>query len=82
MPNRHLGIFRHQALQFGLGLLMLEMCLVSSRKDRGELRPSVRRTHVDNPHGFKPRFGRLDTEQLRLFATLDAAPEFALGGDD
>ena len=82
MANRLLGIFRHQALELGLGLLVLEMRLVGSREDRSELCPSVGRSHVNNPHGLEPRLWRLDSEQLGFFAALDTAPELALGGDD
>src|SRR6516165_4979990 len=82
MPNRLLGIFWHQTLKFGLGLLVFEMCLMGSREDRGKLRPGVRGTHIDNAYGLKPRLRRLDPEQLRLFAGLDTTPELALGGDD
>jgi hypothetical protein len=82
MAGRLLGILGHQALELGLGLLVVEMRLVGLREDRGELRPSVRRSHVDNPHGLKPRLGRLDPKQLGLFAALDTAPEFTFGGDN
>src|SRR6516162_966137 len=82
VTDRLLGIFRYQALQLGLGLLMVEMRLVGLREDRGELRPSIGRSHIDNTHGFKPRFWRLDPKQLGLFAALDTAPEVALRSDD
>jgi len=82
MGNRLLGIVRHQALELGLGLLVLEMRLVGSREDRSELCPSVGRNHVNNPHGLEPRLGRLDSEQLGFFAPLDTAPELALGSHD
>src|SRR5207302_165934 len=39
MANRLLGIFRHQALKFRLGLLVLEMRRLGSREDRSELCP-------------------------------------------
>ena len=81
MTDRLLGIFWHQALKFGLGVLVLEMCLPGSREDRGELGPRVGGSHIDNPHGFKPRLRRLDAEQLGLFATFHTAPELALGRD-
>jgi hypothetical protein len=82
MANRLLGIFRHQALKFRLGLLVLEMRRLGSREDRSELCPSVGRSHVDNAHGLKPRLGRLHAKQLRLFAALNTAPKLALGDDN
>src|SRR5690348_651875 len=82
MPKRLLGIFWHQTLKFGLSLLVLEMRLVGSRKDRGKFRPSIRRGHIDNPHSLKPRFRWLDAEQLGLLAALDTTPELAFGRDD
>ena len=82
MPNRLLGIFRHQALKLGLGLLVLEMRLAGSREDRSELGPSIGRSHVNNAHRFEPRFRRLDAKQLGLFAALDTTPELALGSHD
>ena len=58
------------------------MRLAGSREDRGELRPSVGRSHVDNTDRLEPRFWRFDPEQLRLFSALNAAPELALRGND
>jgi hypothetical protein len=37
---------------------------------------------ISTTHGFKPRLGRFDAKQLRLFATLDTAPKLPLGGND
>src|SRR5262245_8191949 len=47
----------------------------------GELGPGVGRAHVDDPHCGEPRPGRLDAEQARGLAALDAAPEFFLGSE-
>ena len=52
MADRLLGIFWHQALKFRLGPLVLEMRLVGTRENRGELGPSVRRSHIDDTHRF------------------------------
>ena len=51
-------------------------------KDAGELRPGIGRRHIDDPNGLDPRFWRLDPKQARGLASLDTAPELALGGDD
>jgi len=82
VTDRFLGVFWYQTLKFGLGLFVLEMRLAGAREGRGELRPGVRRSHIDNTHGLKPRLWRFDAEQLRLFAALDAAPELAFGRHD
>ena len=63
MADRLLGIFWHQALELGLGLLVLEMRRPGPRKDRGELRPGVGGAHIDNADGLDPRLWRLDPEQ-------------------
>ena len=42
MPDGFLGVLRHQAFEFGLGLFMFEMGRSGSGKDAGELRPGIR----------------------------------------
>ena len=44
----------------------------------GKLRPGIGCAHVDDPDGFDPRPRRLDAEQARGLAALDAAPELLL----
>ena len=82
MADRLLGIPRHQAFELSLGLLVLEMRRLGPRKDRRELRPRIRRRHVDNAHRLNARLGWLDAEQGRGLTTLHAAPEFAFCSDD
>src|SRR5258708_21282137 len=48
MPDRLLGVLRHQALQLGLGVLVLEKSHSALPKHPGELRPGIGRAHVDN----------------------------------
>src|SRR5580692_4190090 len=48
MPDRLLGILRHQTLQLRFGLFMFEMGRTGPREHRSELRPGIRRAHVDN----------------------------------
>src|SRR5271170_1875017 len=74
MADRLLGVLRHQALKLRLGLLVLEVGVAGARKDAGELRPGVRRSHVDDADGLDARLGRFDTEQARRLAALHAAP--------
>ncbi len=82
MPDGLLSIFRHEAFQFGFGLLVFEMRRSSPRKDPSELRPGVRRAHVDDAHRFDARPRRLGAEQDRGLAILDAAPEFPLSSEN
>src|SRR4051794_39516705 len=50
VPNRLLGVVRHEAFEFRLGILMLEVGLSGAPEHAGEFGPGVRRTHIDNPH--------------------------------
>ena len=64
-----------EALEFSLGLFMLEMGRPRLREDRGEFRPGIRRAHIDNTNCLNPRLRRLDAEQGRGLAVLDTAPK-------
>ena len=77
-----LAIVGHKAPQLGLGLFMFKMSGPGPHKDGGQLCPGIGRTHVDNAHRFDARPRRLDAEQGRGLATLDAAPEFPLGRNE
>src|SRR5262252_1005921 len=79
MPNRLPGIRGHEALQFDLCVLMLQKCRSSLAKDRGELRPGIGRTHINEANGLDAGSWRLGKEQARTLTAFDAAPEFLLG---
>ena len=79
MADRFLSVLGHQGLEFGLGILVLEVSLARAPKHAREFRPGIGTAHVDDPHRFDPRAGRLDSKQSRGLAILDAAPEFFLG---
>ena len=81
VADRLLGILRHQGFQFGLGSLVLEKCSPRAAKYTRKLRPGIGCAHVDDPHRLDSRPGRLDTEEARGLAALDAAPEFFLRGE-
>ena len=81
VPERLLGVLRHQALEFDLGLLVLEEGRPGRAEHAGEFRPGIGGAHVDDPDRLDPRPRRLDAEQPRRLAALDAAPEFLLGGE-
>src|SRR6516164_11471915 len=44
-------------------------------EERGELRPGIRRTHIDDADGLDARPRRLGIDQVGRFAGLHAAPE-------
>src|SRR5215469_5375666 len=76
MADRFLGVVGHKGLELRFGMLMLEVSLARAPEHVGEFRPGVGSTHVDDPHRFDPRAGRLDSKQSRVLAILNAAPEF------
>src|SRR5262249_38198297 len=79
VADRLLGVLRHQGLQLGFGILMLEVSLARAPEHAREFRPSIGCAHVDDPHRFDPRAGRLDSKQARGRAILNAAPKFFFG---
>src|SRR5450631_3886289 len=52
VPQGFLGVFRHQLLQLGLGALMLLVGRAGPSVGGRELRPTVRRTHIDDSDGL------------------------------
>src|SRR5437588_9060044 len=80
MTERFLGVLGDQALELGLGFLMVEKGLPGGAEDRRELGPGIGGRHVDDPHRRKARARRVDPEQARGLAILHTAPELALGG--
>src|SRR6266702_2847323 len=79
MADRFLGVLGHKGLELRLGILMLEVSLARAPKHAREFRPGIGCAHVDDPHRFDPRAGRLSKQQARGLAILDAAPEFFFG---
>src|SRR6266446_5434272 len=73
------GILGHEALQFDLGVLMLQKCGSGLAKDCGEFRPGIGRTHIDDANGLDAGSRRLGKEQSRGLAALEATPELLLG---
>src|SRR5262249_45173679 len=62
MAKCFFGVLRDQALQFGLGLLMVQESRPGSAVDTGKCRPGVRCAHVDDANGVNARPRRLDPE--------------------
>src|SRR5580704_5067463 len=82
MPDRLLGILRHQPLQFCFGLFVFEMRRTRPREGGCELRPGIRCAHVDNADRLDSWLRRFDTEQSGRLTALDTAPKLPLRGDD
>ncbi len=82
MADRLLGVLGHQPLELDLGPLVLEEGGAGRAEHAGEFRPGIGRAHVDDPDRFDPWSRRLDAEQARGLAILDAAPEFLLRGQE
>ena len=82
MADRLLRILRHQSLELGFGLLVLEMRILGSDEDIGELRPGIGGAHIDDADCLNPRLRRLDAKQGRGLAALHTAPELPLRRDN
>jgi hypothetical protein len=82
VPGRLLGVLRYQALQFGLGVLVLQECRTGLAEDRSEFCPSIGRTHVDDENGLDAWSRRLNAEQARGITVLHAAPKLPLGREE
>src|SRR6266511_6123519 len=78
MPDRLLGVLWHEALELGLGILMLEVSLARASKHAREFRPGIVCAHIDDPQRLNASSRWLDAEEARALAVLDAAPEFLL----
>src|SRR3954453_10623341 len=78
MPNRFLGVLRHQLLQLGLGGIVFGMGAAGLTKHTCEFGPGIRCAHVDDSDRLDLGPGRLDIKQARGLAALDAAPELSL----
>src|SRR5258707_365975 len=81
MPDRLFGVLRHQFLQLDLRGFMVEEGSAGLTKHACEFRPGIGRAHVDDPDRLDPWPWRLDAEKVRGFASLDAAPELLLSGE-
>src|ERR1700747_1139749 len=80
MSARLLGILGHQYLEFGFGALVREEGFTRVAVNRRELCPRVRSAHVDDANGLYFGRRRLDAEQARGLAALDASPELPFCG--
>src|SRR6478736_8341471 len=52
VPNGLPGILRHQGFELALGPFVVQKGAPGVAKERGELRPGIRQTHIDDPDGL------------------------------
>src|SRR5262249_21062446 len=74
MPDRLLGVLRHQRLELALRALVVEKGLPGIAEECCELGPRVRRAHIHYADGLDARLWRLRHDEVRGFAGLDAPP--------
>src|ERR1700726_4739964 len=75
MAERLPCVLRHQLFQPGLGLLMFEKGETRRLKHPSPFGPRVRPAHIDDPDSLDWRARRLNSEDARRLAGLNAAPE-------
>src|SRR5215470_7043064 len=74
-------ILGHQSFEFAFGPFVVEKGTAGVAKERGELCPGIRRTHIDDADRLDARSRRLSIDEVRGFAGLDAPPELLLSRD-
>src|SRR5215471_13083125 len=75
VPDGLLGILRHQGFELAFRPFVVEKGTPGVAEERGELRPGIRRAHIDDADGLDARPRRLGIDQVGRFAGLHAAPE-------
>src|SRR5438128_2321504 len=68
MADRFLNVLRNERLELGLRPLMFEIGAAGAAKQRRELCPGVRRTHVDDADRVNTRSWRLGIDEMRGLA--------------
>src|SRR5215472_9085548 len=81
VPDGLLGILRHQGFELAFRPFVVEKGIPGVAEERGELRPGIRRAHIDDADGLDARPRRLGTDQVGCFAGLDAAPKLLFRRD-
>src|SRR5262249_38140477 len=68
VPNDLLGILWHQGFELALGPFVLEKGAPGAAEEGSELRPGIRRTHVDDADGLDAGPRRLGQDEVGDFA--------------
>src|SRR5262249_34842654 len=79
MSHRPFFGFGHDRLKLAIWRLAVEKSTAGAAEQRGELRPGIRRTHIDDADRFDTRPRRLGINEVGRLAGLDAAPELLFG---
>ena len=79
MPDRFLGVLRHELFQLRLGILVFQEGRMGAPENAGKFRPRIRGAHVDDADRLDPDLRRFCQEEARGLAGFDAAPELFLG---
>src|SRR5260221_6658820 len=80
MSDRLFGVLGNERLELALGPLVVEKGAAGVAEQRGEVRPGIRRTHVDDADRLDTRAWRLGVDEVRGLPRLDAPPELLLSG--
>src|SRR6516162_7441460 len=75
VPNGLLSILGHQGFELAFGPFVVEKSAPGVAEERGELRPGIRRAHIDDADGLDARPRRFGIDEMGRFAGLHAAPE-------
>src|SRR6516165_9080046 len=59
VPDGLLSILRHQGFELAFRSFVVEKCAPGVAEERGELRPGIRRAHIDDAEGLDARPRRL-----------------------
>src|SRR5262245_21662152 len=75
VANGLLGVLGHQGFELAFGPFVLQKGAAGVAEQRGELRPRIRRAHIDDADGLDARAWRLGIDEMGSFAGLHRAPE-------
>src|SRR5262245_10205210 len=81
VPDGLPGILRHQGFEHTLRPFVVEKGAPGVAEEGSELRPGIRRAHIDDADGLDARPRRLSIDQVGRFARLHAAPELLFRRD-
>src|SRR5262245_4368796 len=71
VPDGLPGVLRHQRLELAFGPFVLEKGVPGVAEERSEIRPGIRRAHIDDANGLDARPRRLCQDEVRDLAGLD-----------
>src|SRR6516164_11762520 len=76
VPNGLFGILRHQGFELAFRPFVVEEGAPGVAEEGSELRPGIRRAHIDDADGLDARPRWFGVDQVRSFSGLHAAPKF------